>query len=336
MPESAPPARLQPHRTPRVGLIHYGAAGVRSEPDAHPESCRPAAEGVTWVHTDGLTDPERVLALGRQFGLHPLTVEDILQTGQRPKLEDYGDYLYVVLRTLEYQNHRLRSEQVSLLLGRGWVLSFSERPDPLFDGVRSRLKNGNGLARRSGADFLFYALLDLVVDDYFVELERIGQDMDGIEAELGARPSNEVLRRLQRFRRQLTRLRGTVWPLRDLTAQLLRLDSALLGPETRLYLRDVADHAMRAIDMVETFRDVLAGMQEIYLANVTQRTNNVMKLLAAITTIFMPLTLITGVFGMNFDFIPGLHRQWGFWLVMGGMLGLSSLMLWLFRRKEWL
>ncbi len=293
---------------------------------------------VTWINIDGLHQVEIIEKLGECYGLHPLVLEDILNTDQRPKMEDYGEYLYIVLRMLNYndKSSEIESEQVSLILGSNFVISFQETEGDVFDPIRERIRNGKGRIRKMGADYLTYALLDAIVDNYFIILEKLGEKIEFLEEELVTRPTSETLQTIHYLKREMIFLRKAVWPLREVISGLERGEPPLVKGTTRIYLRDVYDHTIQVIDSIETFRDMVSGMLDIYLSSVSNRLNSVMKVLTIIATIFMPLTFLAGIYGMNFKHMPELEWRWGYpflWLVMGGI---GVFMLLYFRKKKWL
>lgn len=303
--------------------------GLQQLPDAN-------RERVLWLNVDGVHQPELIGTLGRQLNLHPLVLEDIVNTDQRPKLEDYDGYLFLVLRMLQLDSHQqIQSEQLSLILAPGMVLSLQEQPGDVFDGVRERLRNGRRI-RFMHADYLAYALLDAVVDHYFVVLEQLGEQIEQLEDELIERPSPEVLKRIHHYKREMLLLRKSVWPLREVLSRLSRDESPLVSNETRLFLRDVYDHSIHVLDTIDTLRELLVGMLDLYLSSSSNRMNEVMKVLTIIATLFMPLTFIAGVYGMNFEHMPELGWRWGYPAVMLLMLGVSSGLLLAFRRRRWI
>jgi magnesium transporter len=292
-----------------------------------------------WINLNGLGDVAMMEQIGACFKLHPLVLEDIFNTEQRAKLEDYGDYLYVVLKTFGYENsagERLSSDQVSLVVGKNFVLSFLERNGLQFEAVRERLRSGKGHIRKSGADFLVYCLIDAIVDSYFVILERLDEKTEALETELISNPLPGTLHGIYRLKRENVFLRRSLWPLREVINSLQRGDSPLMSSNTLLYLRDVYDHTIHIIESVESLRDLTSGMLDIYISSISYRISAVMKVLTVITTIFMPLTLIAGIYGMNFRHLPGLDWDWGFFTVLGVMAAISVAMLALFRWKKWL
>jgi magnesium transporter len=293
---------------------------------------------VTWMNVDGLHQVEILEKLGECYGLHPLVLEDILNTDQRPKMEDYGEYIYIVLRDLDYsdKSNEIETEQIILIVGSNFVFSFQEREGDTFDPIRDRIRNNKGRIRKMGADYLAYALLDSIVDNYFIILERLGEKIEWLEEKLVTDPARETLQTIHHLKRELLFLRKGVWPLREVINSLARGESSLVTEPTRVYLRDVYDHTIQTIDTIETYRDMVSGMLDIYLSSVSNRLNSVMKVLTIIATIFMPLTFLAGVYGMNFKFMPELEWRWGYplvWLIMAGT-GISMIIY--FRRKKWL
>jgi magnesium transporter len=293
---------------------------------------------ITWINIDGVHKLDNIEKVGKHLKIHPLVLEDIVHTGQRPKMEDFNDYLFVVLQMLQYneKENETKTEQVSIILGANYVISFQEDEGDVFDLIRERILNDRGRIRRMGADYLAYSLLDAIVDNYFMVLEKIGEKIEDIEDELIKNPAQEVLHAIHSLKRELVFLRKSVWPLREVISRLERWDSHLIDKSMDIYLRDVYDHTIQVIDALETFRDMLSGMLDIYLSSVSNRMNEVMKVLTIIATIFIPLTLITGIYGMNFKYMPELDWSWGYPMVYIAMLIVSGVMLVYFRRKRWL
>ena len=293
---------------------------------------------VTWINIDGLHEVEIIEELGKQFELHPLILEDILNTGQRPKMEDFEKYLFVVLKMLSYQDEGqvVQVEQVSLVLGSNYVISFQEQVGDVFNPIRDRIRNSKGRIRKMGCDYLMYALLDAVVDNYFAILEKLGERIESMEEELITNPTDRTLHQIYALKREMVFLRKSVWPLRELVSGLQRSESPLIGESTGIYLRDVYDHTIQVIDTVESFRDMVSGMLDTYLSSISNKMNTVMKVLTIIATIFIPLTFIAGIYGMNFENMPELKWRYGYavvWAVMGLVF---ILMLVYFKRKKWL
>jgi magnesium transporter len=325
----------------KIRTITYDERHVQEQTPQTVEECLPPEDqaGVTWINVDGLHETEALGKLGERLGLHPLVAEDILNTDQRPKMEDYGDYLFVVLKSLYHVDEQSREpeiEQISLVLGPNYVLSFQEREGDEFDPIRERIHSDKGRVRKTGADYLLYALIDLIVDQYFVVLERLGDRMESLEEELIADPTTETLHLIHHLKQEMAFLRKSMWPLREVIGGLERSESPLIHESTALYLRDVYDHTIQVIDAVETFRDMLSGMLDIYLSSLSNRMNEVMKVLTIIATVFIPLTFIAGVYGMNFGYMPELEWPWGYPLVWFVMIVIAALMVLYFRKKRWL
>jgi magnesium transporter len=293
---------------------------------------------VTWIDVNGVSQVKDLEKLGEMFKIHPLVLEDILEVGQRPKVEDYDDYLYIVLNSLRplEEGEELVAEEVSLVLGPHYLLSFYAGGDDIFAPVRERLLKAKGRTRKLGADFLAYSLIDLVVDNYFVELERFGDQVESLEDEVVARPSPQTLRAVHQFKNDMIMLRKSLWPLREVVARLERRESPLITENLANYFRDVYDHTIIAIDTVETYRDILSGMLDIYLSSMSNRLNQIMKVLTIIATIFMPLTFITSLYGMNFRYMPELQWHYGYYATLGIMIFIAFTMIQFFRKKQWL
>jgi magnesium transporter len=294
---------------------------------------------VTWINIEGIHQTATLEKLGQCYGFHPLVLEDIMATDQRPKLEDFGDYLFIVLKMIRYndRNGGLDIEQVSLILGRNYLISFQEgKEGDVFNPLRERLRTGKGRVRQMGADYLAYGLMDSIIDNYYLAIDRLGEEIEAVEERLVNNPVPETLRKIHKLRRDIIFLRKSIWPLREVIGGLERLESPLFAKTTSIYLKDIYDHILRVIDTIETYRDMLAVMLDVYLSSINNRLNAVMKVLTVIATIFMPLTFIAGVYGMNFKYIPGLEWEWSFPVFMLAMTLLTIGMLLLFKRKKWL
>ncbi len=326
--------------TLKITVMEYDEAHFQEKEMKTVEECFAFkdAPGITWIDIDGLHQIEILEKLGECYGFHPLVLEDILNTDQRPKMEDYGDYLYIVLRMLSYKDKssKIETEQVSLILGPNFVFSFQESEGDVFNPVRERIRGGKGRIRKMGADYLAYALLDLIVDNYFMIMEKLGETIEFLEEKLVAQPVLGTLQTIHQLKRELIFLRKAVWPLREVIGGLQRGELILIKETSRVYLRDVYDHTIQVIDTIETFRDMISGMLDIYLSSVSNRLNSVMKVLTIIATIFMPLTFLAGVYGMNFKYLPEVEWRWSypvFWLVS---VLISASMLLYFKKKNWL
>jgi magnesium transporter len=293
---------------------------------------------ITWINIDGLQKISTIEKIGNYFNLHPLVLEDIANTAQRPKMEDYTDYLFVVLKMLQYseEDNEIKGEQVSLILGSNWVVSFQETEGDVFDPIRERIRTDKGNIRKMGADYLAYVLMDAIVDNYFAVLEKVGEKIEEIEDETVTNPSPETLQTIHDLKRQMIMLRKSVWPLREVISRLERWESKLINESTDIFLRDLYDHTIQVIDAVETFRDMLSGMLDIYMSSVSNRMNEVMKVLTIIATIFLPLTLVAGIYGMNFRIMPELQWEMGYPFALLIMLAVGITMLIYFKRRNWL
>jgi magnesium transporter len=323
--------------TTRLMLLHYDERKAEEKQIEAVEECLTFRDrpGVTWINVSGMHDVARLERLGNALGLHPLVIEDILSTDQRPKTENYSEYLYIVLKSLG-GGQEIAAEQISLILGHGFVISFLESDSGIFNGVRDRLIKNPAHYAKSGADYLAYALMDTVVDNYFVIFEKFGDRIEALQEVLIARPEPENLRELNVLKQDVLYLRKSVWPLREVVSTLQRGDSPLVQKSTGLYLRDLYDHTIHVVDTLETYRDMLSGMMDIYLSSLSIRLNEVMKVLTIIATIFMPLSFIVGIYGMNFRYMPELGWRWGYPLVLLLMTAIAAGMLVYFRRKKWI
>jgi magnesium transporter len=292
----------------------------------------------TWINFVGLQDLEALKGLSEHFGIHPLVQEDVVNTHQRPKVEDFDSYLYIVLHMLylEPGDFAVRSEQISLILHGDTVISFQEVPGDVFEGVRDRLRKGKGRIRTWGADYLLYALLDAVVDNYFLMLERTGDLIDDLEAQLLVHPEPGQLAQVHAMKREMIILRKAIWPLREVIAKLERTESVLLDDRISPFLRDVYDHTVQVAESVETFRDMLSGLQDLYLSSVSNKMNEVMKVLTVTATIFVPLTFVAGIYGMNFEHMPELGWSWSYPAFWGVITTAAAGMLVFFKRRKYL
>jgi magnesium transporter len=293
---------------------------------------------VTWINVIGLTDLDKISKLCNLFNIHPLVQEDIIHVHQRPKIEEHENSLYIVLKMLNYNNklHEIDSEQVSIVVGDNYVITFQERAGDVFDPIRDRLKNKKGRIRNQPADYLAYALIDVIVDNYFIILEKVGDRIEIIEEELVNQPSEATLEQIYKFKNEMIFLRKSVWPLREVINGLQKSDSHFMNSSVKLYLRDVYDHTIQVIETVETIRDMLGGMLDIYLSSVSNRMNEVMKVLTIIATIFIPLTFIAGIYGMNFEYMPELSLRNGYFVVLLVMIVVALYMVYFFKKKDWL
>ncbi|MCX7974649.1 MAG: magnesium/cobalt transporter CorA [Candidatus Aminicenantes bacterium] len=302
------------------------------------EDLKLSQEFNTWVKVCGVNDSQVIATLGEIFNLHPLILEDIMNTDQRPKVEEMPDYLFLVLRSLDFDEttKEIVSEQIALILGRNFVLSFEESLSPVFEPVWERLRQGKGRLRRLGPDYLLYTLIDAIVDRYFLVLERLGERIENLEEELVANPQREFINEIHALKNATLMMRRSVWPLREAISWIGRSGSPLIKETITVFLRDVYDHTIQVIDTVETFRDMLSGMLDIYLSSLSHRMNEIMKVLTIIATIFIPITFIAGVYGMNFEYMPELKWPWGYFACLLLMLACALSLIFYFRKKKWL
>lgn len=311
--------------------------------DAFLAAHRPDWTSVRWINVDGTRDSTAVKALATKYGLHPLAVEDLMQTGQRPKAETYpavGEHharVFVLIRMLELKDGRVHGEQVSIFLGRRTVLSFQETPGDVWDPIRARLQAEGSRTRTQDASYLVYALLDAIVDHCFPILEHYGDRLADLEEEIVERPGKHLVRQVHEMKRDLLALRASIWPIREVVHALQREPHECIGDVTRTYLRDVYDHAVQVIDILENYREVSSALMETWMTSASNRLNEVIGVLTVISTIFVPLTFLAGVWGMNFHNMPELRERWaypwGFWIVS---VAVAGGLLWFFRKKRWI
>jgi magnesium transporter len=326
--------------TTSLQIINYGEEHFQEKEANTIEECLQFKDlpTTTWFNVKGLNKTDEIGKLGRYFNLHPLLLEDIVNTDQRPKLDDYGDYLFIVFKMLHYKEQEsiIKSEQISLILGNNFVISFQEGAEDIFIPIRDRIRNDKGIARKMGADYLAYALMDTVVDNYFTILEKFGDNIEFLEEEVVENPETETLQMIHSLKRELIFLRKSIWPLRDVVSRMERGGSKLIRNNTAIYLRDVYDHTIQVIDSIETYRDILSGILDIYFSSISNKMNEIMKVLTIIGTIFIPLTFLTGIYGMNFTYMPELSFTYGYPIVLLLMLIIVGIMVFYFRRKKWL
>ncbi len=292
----------------------------------------------TWINIDGLQDVETIAKIGTMFGIDTLALEDIVNTAQRPKMEDFGDYIFVVFKMIYpgLEKSEIISEQVSLILGKNYVISFQEEVQhDVFESTRQRIREGKGRIRKSKSDYLVYSLMDAVVDHYFLVLEKLSDKIETVEEGLLINPKATIPRQIHELKRDMIFLRKQVWPLREMLFEIAHSESTLIDKSSEPFFRDLYDHAVQVIDTVESFRDILSGLQDIYLSFVSTRLNEVMKILTIFSTIFIPLTFIVGVYGMNFKVMPELEWSWGYPALWCLMIGLTVGMVIYFKIKKW-
>jgi magnesium transporter len=334
------PVHIGENRTETVEITLFNYAGAQCDERTvtNPGELQPTAdETVTWINVGGVHKIDVLETFGKQFGLHPLLLEDIANTDQRPKLDDYETYVFLVVKMLTVTDRGgILVEQVSFVLGRNYVLSFQENGTDVFRPVRDRLRAGKGRLRHHGSDYLLYALMDAVVDQYFAVLESLGEKIETLQERVMADPKPDTLKDIHALKRQLLFVRRAVWPLREVTNSLSRSDCPYLHEHTKVFFRDVYDHVVQIVDTIETFREMLSASLDIYLSSVSYRLNAVMRVLTVITTIFMPLSFIASIYGMNFEHMPELKWEWGYPVVLGAMGLVAAGMLIGFRRRKWL
>lgn len=323
----------------RIDIIHYDTTILEEKSDVSAEQCRDfsTAPGVTWINVNGIHNIGLIESLGKYFDLHPLTLEDIVNTTQRPKVEEFPNYLYTVLKmmTFDETSNQVEIEHVSLILGENYVISFLEDEGDVFDYVRERIRTAKGRIRSLKADFLAYALMDAAVDNYFLAIERIGDRIEDMDDNILAHPKPENIQEVHLMKREILNFRKAVWPLREEVGALEKSETSLIRPETKVFLRDLYDHIIQIIDMVETFRDILGGIHDTYLSSVSNRMNEIMKVLTIISTIFIPITFIVGVYGMNFEHMPELKWPFGYYLIWCIMVIIAISLIFFFKRRKW-
>ena len=293
---------------------------------------------VTWINVNGVHDPEIIEKIGKFFDIHPLTLEDILNTGHRPKIDDYEDYLYIVLKmlSLDIKENDIHSEQISLVIGKNYVISFQEKESDVFNPLRNRIRSGKGRIRKGSTDYLAYTIVDAVVDNYYIILEKINEKIEDIEEELVTNPNPKTLQSIHYLKRETLSIRKSIRPLRDIIVSMERGESPLIQDSSQVYLRDLHDHSIQIIETVETLRDMISGMLDIYLSSVSNKMNEVMKTLTIFAAIFIPLTFIAGLYGMNFEYMPELRVRWAYPTLLGIMFVIGMSFVIYFKKKKWL
>ena len=324
---------------PVVRIIRYTPAEVSDEEIKDVEQLRGFREGdgVTWIDVQGFGDEQTIRAIGEIFGLHPLALEDVINVPQRPKAEAYEDHLLWITRmAMLVGDGAIQTEQVSLILGRDYLLTFQEHHGDVLDPVRARIRQGKGPIRKSGPDYLAYAIIDAVIDGYYPILESFGEHLEELEDGIVAAPHTRLLQEVHHAKRELLAIRRAVWPQRESVNGLIRDESEFVSDAIRTYLRDVYDHCVQIIDVVETYRELAGGLMDVYLSSIANRQNEVMKVLTILASIFIPLTFMAGIYGMNFDNMPELHTKWAYPMLLALMVVVAVGMVIFFRRKGWL
>jgi magnesium transporter len=338
-PGTLPVGNGPAHLTVPITVIDYDETHFQEKKVSLISECFPFrdTETVTWINVDGLGDPKIIEDLGRCFTIHPLIQEDIFNIDQRPKIEDLDTYIYLNLKMLSCSNTEsgIKIEHISIIIGANYLISFQEDVGDIFDPVRERIRK-DGRIRKFGPDYLAYALIDTIVDNYFVVMEMLEGKVEGLEEELVTNPSRESLHKINQLKKDMIFLRKSVWPLRELINKLERSESPLVRESTTIYLRDVYDHTIQVIDTLETFRDMVSGMIDIYLSGLSYKMNEIMKVLTLIATIFIPLTFVVGLYGMNFENMPEIQWEYGYYAVLALMALMVAGMLTYFRSKKWI
>ena len=347
-PPGTPPGTLRSPieiETVRISLIDYNTTDISVVTDASVEACTAAIsrDSVTWVRVQGQPTAELMHELGAAFDLHPLALEDVLNAGQRPKLEPYDAQLFVIMHAPTYQNGEIGLRQISAFLHKRFLLTFCPGKEDPFASILKRLEASGTRLRQHGTDYLFYLLLDLVIDQSFPVLEILGAEIEVIEEVIVSTPERKVLYQIHQVKRNMILLRRSLWPQREVVNQLLRNEDGWIAETTSVYLRDCYDHTVQVMELVESYRDMSASLLDIYLSSVSMRLNDVMRVLTVIATIFMPVTFLTGLYGMNFGnnaaspwAMPELRWYYGYPLIWGVILGVVATMLLWFRRKRWI
>ena len=332
---------ITPKKTTKITVIDYDEKKFQEKEPKAIEECFQFKETptVSWINVEGVYQTETIKKLDDYFGLHPLIIEDIKNFNQRPRVEDFGDYIYIVAKMLSYdgKSEALNSEQISIILAKNFVITFQEgRVGDVFEQVRWKIRNNKGKIRKMSSDYLIYSLIDSIVDNYFQILEELGEKVELLGERIVSSPGREALRSMSDLKRNVITLRKSVWPLREVIDTLERGESTLIKKTTHVYLRDVYYHTIQIIDNIETTRDILSEMLGVYLSSISNRTNEIMKFLTIIATIFMPLTFVVGLYGMNFKFMPELSWRFGYPLALAIIILTASLMLIFFKKKKWL
>ncbi|MFZ7126248.1 MAG: magnesium/cobalt transporter CorA [Desulfobacterales bacterium] len=324
----------------RLSLFRYDSQDLsESTPvDLETALASPPDGKKAWLNVDGLHEVDIIGAVGSRYGIHPLTQEDILNAGQRPKIEFFDDYVYIVIKMIVFDRTigKINAEQVSIVFGKDFLVSFQEGAGDVFDPVRERLRSARGKIRGAGPDYLAYTLLDAVIDHYFHAIEAVGDEIETLEADVTENPDAGSLRDIHRLKHEMIFMRKQIWPLRTMLALLRKGESAVIMPASRIYISDIYDHAVQSLEIVESLLDLLAGLQDLYLSQLSIRMNEVMKVLTIIATVFIPMTFIAGVYGMNFKYMPELDLPWAYPAALALMAGIALGFLLYFRRKRWL
>lgn len=337
-PGSPVRAEEKPAGEVRISVLEYDESRFQEREVKSVDECFPLKPSptITWINVVGVHQAEVVGKIGEQLGVHPIVLEDVMNAGQRPKLEDFEQYLFLVVRMLRVDGGEIDSENVSLIVGPNYVVSFQEREGDVFDPVRVRIRSGKGRVRRMSSDYLAYSLIDAIVDNYFLVLEKVGERIEEVEEELLANPTPQTLKKIHELRRSLLFLHKSVWPIREIVSALEKGESPLVKKATIVFLRDLYDHTIQVIETNEMYREMLSEMVDAYISSINNKTNEIIKVLTVIATLFMPLTFIASIYGMNFTWMP--ETQWpeGYHMVLAVMAVIGVIMLIFFRKKKWI
>ena len=295
-------------------------------------------ENITWINVDGLSNTEEIEKLGKYYKLHPLIIEDIINTNQRPKIDEYQDYLFIVAKMLYHKEDGiLENEHISIVIGKDYVLTFQEADGDVFDAIRERLTNDKGRLRNNGPDYLVFAILDSIIDNYFVVIEEISDKIETLEEQLfTAQPNDDITFEIQELKRTVLRIRRAVFPLREVIGRLEKIDSTLIQEKTLNYIRDLYDHIIQVSENIEIYREMTWGLMDMYMTTISNKMNEVMKVLTIMASIFIPLTFMAGIYGMNFEYMPELQWKYSYFVLWGLMILVFLGMILYFKRKRWL
>ena len=326
--------------TTRISIVDYDMDQIREQEVTEVEACFPfkAEPSITWINIDGLHEVELIEKIGRYFDVHPLILEDIVHTQTRSKIEDFDQFAFIVFKMLHYDEitHEIWDEQFSIILGSNFVISFQEREDTLYDPLRERIRNPKNRIRRRGADYLAYALIDTVVDNYFVILETLQAKIETLEEELFTSMSKESFHAINDLKRKLIALRRATSPLREIISAIQKEELSLIDESNLIFFKDIYDHTLQVQETIDIYRELVSGLHDTYLTNVNNKMNETMKTLTITATIFIPLTFLAGIYGMNFKYLPELEWRWGYFGFWGVSIAIVGLMVYYFKKKEWL
>lgn len=324
----------------RIRIMDYDEDQIREKEVTHIEECFPFKDEptVTWINIDGLHEVDLIEKIGRYFNVHPLILEDIVHTGTRPKIEEFEDFIFIVFKMLycDETTEEICDEQFSIILGSNFVISFQEREGTVFNPLRERIRTPKSRVRRKGADYLTYALIDTVVDNYFIILEILGDNIEALDEDLFTSMSKETFHAINDMKRKLIALRKASAPLREIINAVQKKEFSLIEENNSIFFKDVYDHVIQIHETIDTNRELVSGLHDIFLTNVNNKMNEIMKTLTITATIFIPLTFIAGIYGMNFKYMPELEWQWGYFGVWGVIIGVVGFMVYYFKKKDWL